>query len=67
MTNIRIENVPPGHILDIVRHMKEEKLEFTFSYHPSSYTDNFVKIPNFTIFSFPNSKDATYFILKYKT
>jgi len=66
MTDIRIENISPGYILDIVREMKTENLDFTFSYHPSSWTENYIKIPNFTIFSFPREKDATYFILKWK-
>jgi len=66
MTNIRVENIPPGYILEMVRDMKAENLDFTFSYHPSTWTENFIKIPNFTIFSFPNARDATYFILKWK-
>lgn len=66
MTDVRITDIPPGYILEIVREMKNEKLEFTFSYHPSSWTENYIKIPNFTIFSFAREKDATYFILKWK-
>lgn len=66
MTKIRVENVPPGYILDIVKEMRKEKIEFTFSYHPSKWTENYIQIPNYTIFNFAKEKDATYFVLKWK-
>lgn len=66
MTEVKVVNVSANRIMEIVREMKYEKIDFTFSYTPSKWDTSIGHTPNFTIFKFSKDKEATYFILKWK-
>lgn len=66
MTEVKMVDIPANRIMEIVREMKSENMDFTFSYTPSKWDIDSGHIPNFTVFKFPKDKEATYFILKWK-
>lgn len=66
MTSVKLTKIPASRIMEIARELKNEGIEFTFSYTPSKWDIDTGEIPNFTIFNFTREKDATYFILKWK-
>jgi len=65
MTNVKVIDVSANRIMEIVRELRKENINFTFSYTPGNYDYEYGQIPNHTIFTFAEAKDATYFILKW--
>jgi hypothetical protein len=73
MIEVRIENMDPNKILDIVKSLRTSGLvqgiDFDFSYRQSKW-DNFgydAVVKQHTLFTFYVDKHATMFILKYVT
>ena len=69
MISVRLKDVDPNRVMDIVRELRQQGLvqskDFDFAYYQSRWDEMIGEIPTSAVFSFYTEKYATMFAIKY--